>query len=405
MSREGSIKRDASGHWSFVVDLSPAGSPQRRQVRRRGFKTKRDAIEKLQELQHDMRMGAFVEPSKQTLGSFLTEWLETIRSTVRQSTWASYERNMRVHVVPRIGHFPLQGIDPGTISKLYAALLADGHRGVNGYAKPQSAATNSRPTGLAPRTVAYIGTILHRAFDDAVHWGRLVRNPADAVKRPKVPHASSTVTAWDAATLADFLSRSKSYRGKGGQADRYFALWMLLATTGLRRGEALGLRWSDVDLDAKVLSVSQTVIVVEHEQMIGTPKTAAGARAVELDQVTVAAVRDHRRSQLQERLLSGAGFADHGFVFCLPDGRPYHPERVSTEFDRRVAKWGLPRITLHGLRHTWATLALRGGVHPKVVQERLGHSTISITLNTYSHVSVGMQREAAEKVASLIFGA
>ena len=100
----------------------------------------------------------------------------------------------------------------------------------------------------------------------------------------------------------------------------------------------------------------------------------------------------------------GAGFTDRGFVFCLPDGRPYHPERVSTEFDRRVAKWKLQRITLHGLRHTWATLALRGGVHPKVVQERLGHSTIGVTLNRYSHVSVGMQREAAETVAGLIFG-
>jgi integrase len=115
-------------------------------------------------------------------------------------------------------------------------------------------------------------------------------------------------------------------------------------------------------LAAKVLSVSQTVIAVEHEQMIGTPKTAAGARAIELDNTTVSVLREHRRAQLEERLLMGAGFTDHGFVFCLPDGRAYHPERVSTEFDRRVTKWKLQRITLHGLRHTWATLALRGGV-------------------------------------------
>jgi integrase len=275
---------------------------------------------------------------------------------------------------------------------------------VNGYARPRVDSTNSRPAGLSPRTVAHIGTILHRAFDDAVRWGRLVRNPADAVKRPKIPSASSTVTAWDAATLGDFLTRSRGYVGKGGTSDRYYALWLLLATTGLRRGEALGLRWSDLDLDSAVLSVSQTVIAVDHEQVIGTPKTAAGARAVELDSTTISALREHRRNQLEERLLMGAGFTDRGFVFCLPGGRPYHPERVSTEFDRRVAKWALPRITLHGLRHTWATLALRGGVHPKVVQERLGHSTIGVTLNTYSHVSVGMQRDAAEKVAGLIFG-
>lgn len=211
--------------------------------------------------------------------------------------------------------------------------------------------------------------------------------------------------AWDAATLNDFLGRSRFYAGKGRQPGRYYALWLLLATTGLRRGEALGLRWSDIDLEARVLSVSQTVIVVEHVQMIGTPKTAAGARAVELDGMTISALRDHRRTQLEERLLMGAGFTDRGFVFCLPDGAAYHPDRISTEFDRRVARWQVPRITLHGLRHTWATLALRGGVHPKVVQERLGHSTIGITLNTYAHVSVGMQRDAAEKVAGLIFGA
>lgn len=404
MTTQGSIKKDASGRWFFVVDVSPVGAPKRRQVRQRGFKTKREALEELQKLQDQARTGGYVQPSKQTLGAFLSEWIETIRPTIRPSTWASYERNLRVHVIPRIGDFPLQGIDPGTIARLYAALLVDGHRGVNGYAKPSDESTNARPAGLSPRTVSYIGTILHRALGDAVQWGRLARNPADAVKRPKVPSASSTVVAWDAATLGDFLARSQTYRGKGGHPDRYYALWLLLATTGLRRGEALGLRWSDVDLNARVLSVSQTMIAIEHEQAIGTPKTAAGARGIELDNATVSTLREHRRAQLEERLLMGAGFTDHGFVFCLPDGQPYHPERVSTEFDRRVKKWALPRVTLHGLRHTWATLALRGGVHPKVVQERLGHSTIGVTLNTYSHVSVGMQREAAETVAGLIFG-
>lgn len=404
MSTQGSIKRDASGKWYFVVDIAGADG-KRNQLRRRGYTTKSAAVAELQAIQHQARQGSFVEPSKQSLGAFLTEWLDTIRPTVRPSTWASYERNVRVHVASRIGGVRLQAVDPGTISRLYAALLTEGHRGVNGYAKPASDATNTRPAGLAPRTVSYIGTILHGAFDDTVRWGRLVRNPADAVRRPKVPSASSTVKAWDAATLGDFLERSRSYRGKGGHSDRYYALRLLLATTGLRRGEALGLRWSDVDFDARRLSVSQTVITVEHEVVIGTPKTAAGARAVDLDGRTVSALREHRRAQLDERLLMGAGFTDHGFVFCLPDGRPYHPERVSTEFDRRVDKWQLPRITVHGLRHTWATLALRAGVHPKVVQERLGHSTIGITLGTYSHVSAGMQREAAETVAGLIFSA
>lgn len=404
MSSQGSVRKDDSGNWMFVVDVKRADG-RRQQAKRRGFTTKKAAQEELTALLNEVQTGQFVKPSNQTVHVFLTEWLEAIRSTVRPSTWASYERNCRVHVIPRIGSMPLQDVDAGTITRLYSKLLASGHRGVNGYAKPRDETTNTRPAGLSPRTVAYIGTILHRAFDDAKRWKRIAANPTADVKRPRIPSASSTVTAWDAASLGDFLRRSRAYSGKGGQPDRYYPVWVLLATTGLRRGEALGLRWSDVDLEAKVLSVSQTIIAVEHEVMVGSPKTAAGARSVDLDTSTVAALRDHRRAQVAERLLMGSGFTDHGFMFCLPDGRPYHPERVSSEFDRRVLKWGLPRLTLHGLRHTWATLALRGGVHPKVVQERLGHSTIGVTLNTYSHVSAGMQSEAAEKVSGLIFGA
>ena len=126
--------------------------------------------------------------------------------------------------------------DVEDIDVLITSLLADGHRGVNGYAEPSDASRNTRPSGLAPRIVAYIGTILHRALDDAVRWGRLMRNPTDAVKRPKLPNASSTVIACDAETLTDFLTRSHQYVGRGGQADRYYPLWLLLATTGLRRG-------------------------------------------------------------------------------------------------------------------------------------------------------------------------
>ena len=141
----GSVRRDGEG-WMFVVDVSAAGAPRRRQVRRRRFDTKKAALSALQELQHQARSGAYVAPSKQTVATFLSEWLEAIRPTVRPSTWASYERNVRVHVVTRIGDFPLQAVDPGTIAKLYASLLADGHRGVNGYASRVS-----RPRTRAPR--------------------------------------------------------------------------------------------------------------------------------------------------------------------------------------------------------------------------------------------------------------
>ena len=150
-----------------------------------------------------------------------------------------------------------------------------------------------------------------------------------------------------------------------------------------------------------MLSVVQTVIAVNHKIEFGTPKTASGSRTIDLDRNTVSVLQQHRVEQLERRLLLGEGWRDHDLVFDRSDGDPLHPERLSREFDRRVERWGFQRITLHGLRQGWATLALRADVQPKFVQERLGHATIGITLDTYSHVTVGMQREAAEKVAAL----
>ena len=184
--------------------------------------------------------------------------------------------------------------------------------------------------------------------------------------------------------------------------DRLHALWVVLATTGMRRGEALGLRWSDVDLDTGRLRVVQTIVQTRSLVTVGQPKTDRGRRSVALDQGTVAALRDHRRRMLEERLLVGADFDDLGLVFHQPDGTWLQPDAVSAAFLRRVRRDGLPRLTLHGLRHTWATLALERGVHPRVVQERLGHSTIAITLGIYSHVSPTLHDEAAQLVADLV---
>ena len=148
----------------------------------------------------------------------------------------------------------------------------------------------------------------------------------------------------------------------------------------------------------------QTVIAVNHAVRFGSPKTARGRRTVILDPGTVAAVREHRQRQLAERLLMGAGFTDHGLVFCRPDGGPLHPERFSRTFTDQARQAGLPPIRLHDLRHTWATLALSAGEHPKVVQERLGHAAIAITLDVYSHVTEGLHGDAASRVAGIIFG-
>jgi integrase len=256
-------------------------------------------------------------------------------------------------------------------------------------------AARARP-GLDRPTVNYVHTIIHRAFKDGVRWGRLARNPADAANPPHGGQKSDGIHAWDAPTLRAFLEASSR------ADDRLHGLWVLLATTGMRRGEALGLRWSDLDLDAARLRVVQTIIQTRSEVTIGEPKTTQGRRPIALDKGTISVMREHRRRMLEERLLIGPDFDDQGLVFHQPDGTWLHPDAVSEMFIRRVRRYGLERLTLHGLRHTWATLALEQGVHPRVVQERFGHSTISITLGMYSHVGPTLHDEPAAQISKLI---
>jgi integrase len=205
--------------------------------------------------------------------------------------------------------------------------------------------------------------------------------------------------AWSAGDVATFLHSQ--------HGTREYPLWLLLATTGLRRGEALGLGWANVDLTNARLTIIRTLIDVEDSNddkpVWSDPKTAAGRRSVAIDDATVAAIRTHKALMATERLAMGGAYRDFDLVFARADGRPYHPERVSRAFRSRAKKAGVPVIRLHDLRHTWATLALTAGIPAKVVQDRLGHSTVAITLNIYSHVTPQLQSDAAAKVAGLIF--
>jgi integrase len=197
------------------------------------------------------------------------------------------------------------------------------------------------------------------------------------------------------------------------EGDRYHSAFAFLALTGCRRGEALGLRWSDVDLDRSVVSIRQTVIPLTKETGKGregriVPRTKTDkARVIELDAATAAILRRWRARQAEERLVMGSGYRDHDLIFCRPDGVPYHPEAFSKTFDRRVRLprfAELPTIRLHDLRHTWATLALAAGIDVAIVAKRLGHGSPATTWATYQHVVTGMQTDAAEKLAALIFG-
>lgn len=327
--------------------------------------------------------GTFVEPSKQTLGRHLTEWLVGLRASgLKHSTISGYEMLATKHVIPRLGATPLQKLTVGQLNALYADLLDHGR--LNGKGKGGS---------LSPSTVKYVHATIRKALGDAVEAGVLARNVAERARPPR-PEARTRPATWTAGELRAFLAHVAG--------DRLYALYHLAASTGLRRGEVLGLRWRDVDLDVGRVSISETIVTVEGKVETSTPKTKHGSRSVALDAGTVRVMRAHRKRQVEERLALGGYAEDRDLVFCGLDGRPLHPSDVSKRFDRLVRSSGLPRIRFHDLRHSHATLALQAGVHPKVVSERLGHSDIAITLNTYSHAIPAMEADAAEKVAQLV---
>jgi integrase len=268
--------------------------------------------------------------------------------------------------------------------------------GLGLYGKLATNGKKDGKTGLAPLTIRHVHACLHRALKDAVRWERLDRNPADAADPPKVGgDAFHEMRTWDARQLAAFLEATR--------ADRLYGLWHLLAMTGLRRGEALGLRWEDVDLEAGRIAVRRALVPNGKTVVVSEPKTAKGRRVVALDTETVLELRAQAARQGDEQLREGEKWSDTGLAFTTKLGAAIHPEVASRLFRQTVKRALLPEIRLHDLRHTHATLALQAGIHPKVVSERLGHATIAITLDTYSHAIPAMQEEAAVRIAELVF--
>jgi integrase len=228
-----------------------------------------------------------------------------------------------------------------------------------------------------------------------VDWHLLRSNPAEAgLDLPRMK--SQPIDTWSTQEARRFLEQTAN--------DRLGPLWMLMLATGLRRGEALGLRWEDVDLARGRVAILQTVVVAFNAPLISEPKTSAGRRVVRLSPAVCVALRRHGVRRKEERLHAGPTWTELGLAFTTPFGGMLHPRNVLRSFDQTVARVGVRRICIHDLRHTAATLALRNGVHPKLVQEMLGHSNVSITLNTYSHATEDMHQDAAERIGSALFG-
>ena len=366
--------------WACVFDAPPDGSGKRKRRWLSGFTTRKAAEAALSDALASMQKGAYTEPTKETVATFMRRWLQSAKASVRPATWATYETLAEKHIIRALGAVLLQQLSVPQLNTFYADLLETGRRDGKG--------------GLSPRTVHHIHAVIRRALGAAVRWQLLARNVADLADPPQ--GAKTSMRVWSSAEVAAFLASVRE--------DRLYGVYVLALTTGMRRSELLGLVWRDVDFDAARLQVRQTLISVNFKAQLSEPKTDAGRRAIDLDPGTVGAIRTHRSHQLEERFALGLGRpGPDDFVFTAPTGEALHPALFSDAFERHVKASGLPLIPFHSVRHTSATLALAAGVHPKVVQERLGHASVAITLDLYSHSVPSLQIDAAAKMGELLF--
>jgi integrase len=375
---QGRVYRRGTG-WAFKVDLprDPA-TGQRRQRQKGGFATRKAAEEGLTDLLGEIRTDVVAGTGTIKLEDWLTEWLAAVKPSLRPSTYSLYSTAVTSWITPRIGALKLAEVTPQVVQRLYTDLATSGGRSGQ---------------GLSPRSVRLAHQVLQQAFAKAVQWKLTANNPlASGIILPRMePKEMKTLSAEDAKAFLDATAD-----------DRLGPLWCLLLTTGLRRGEALGLRWTDVDLADARLEVRQTVVAVKGTPLISEPKTKTGRRTVYLSGRTIEALKDQRVRQKADRKLVGSAWEDSGLVFTTTTGGLLHPRNVLRDFQIALDKANLPKVRLHDLRHTVATLLLHEGAHPKVVQELLGHANVAITLNTYSHATPGLHREAADMLEGVL---
>jgi integrase len=371
-------KRD---RFYIVFDVGHDPSTGKRKQRwhsgpdRKGYISKRVAERAMRQLLTSVDNNEYVDPTTITVGTYLLGWLDSLR--LRPSTLSIYRVQVQAYVVPRIGSVLLQRLTPEILKTLYAEL----ERGGGKKGQPLSA-----------KTVSNVHRMLHRALDRAVQRSLIARNPARLVEKPKPKRHE--IRPWSPSETSRFLSAAED--------DRLHAAFVLMATAGLRRGEALGLRWDDVDLDRGALSVRRALVLVANAPTFNEPKTEAGRRSVPLASQTVAALKTHRKRQAEERLAFADVYVDQGLVFAREDGSPIHPERFLDAFHRISKVAGLRPTRPHDLRQGWASRALEAGVPVRAVQEILGHASAMTTLDVYQHVGQGVKTDAAQLVADLV---
>ena len=361
---EGSIYQRANGLWVAQVTI------QGKHVSK-SSKSKSICREWMRKMTTQIESGLTLSSAQISLIKYLNEWLTICESSVRPRTIDAYRKIVQLHIAPSLGNIKMKDLSSRQILALYS---------------------NKLESGLSPRTVLLIHAVLHRSLSQAVKLGMLGINPVLAVNRPKFKRKEMK-------TLTDSQVRTLLSIAEGS---RFELLFWFAVTTGLREGELIGLKWSDLDWTGRRIGIQRQVQRLRGGLVLTEPKTAAGRRVIALGVHTIEKLRHHQSNQAEERLVAGDAWRENDMIFPSTIGTLMDPSNLYHNFKRMLKRAGLPDIRFHDLRHTAATLMLQQGTHPKVVQERLGHSDISLTLNTYSHVLPGMQDEAAGKLDELL---
>lgn len=360
------------GTWRYILEYGRDSNGSRLQTSQGGFPTKSAAQTALQETVRTFMVDVSVHSL--TVGEYLETWL-TGKHALKPKTMSLYRDFITNYLVPNLGHIRLLELRAHHLDRMYANIVL-GMRG--------------RP--LSPSTIRRVHAVLRSALNSAVKRRLIPYSPAEHIEL--APENPKRPKPWTAEQCQTFLRDIAD--------DRLANLYHLILVTGMRRGEAIGLRWEDVDLEGQCLFVVQQITEVHGHSVVGTPKTRRGTRLVPIDDNTIALLRRHHEAQDVEHVAWGPAWNDAGLVFTREDGRPLRPEYATRHFQALAKTAGLPAIRLHDLRHTNASLALQAGVDMKVVSERLGHSQMSITADLYTHVNRGLGQAAAEQIAGVL---
>ncbi|MDP7201217.1 MAG: tyrosine-type recombinase/integrase [Dehalococcoidia bacterium] len=371
-NNEGSIYKRADGRWAAVINLGWQDGKRKRKT----FYgvTRREVKDQLTTALSDHQKALPVTSDRLTTGQFLENWLvESVKPTLRPRTLQSYAELVRVHLGPGLGRIPLAKLAPEDVQKLINRKLA---------------------SGLSPRRVQYIHAVLRRALGQAEKWGNVARNVAKLVDAPRVVRTE----------IKPFTAEESRAFIQAIQDERLEALYILAIATGLRQAELLGLSWSDINLEKRQVTVRNTLQVIDGEYQLAEPKSAKGRRTLVLPGIVVDPLLVHRGKQVADKLRAGSRWHDSDLVFTSRYGTPINRHNLTRDFQALLKRVGLPRQRFHDLRHTAASLLLAQNVQPRDLMEILGHSQISLTMNTYGHVMPAALLDAANRMDAILSG-